>query len=105
MKAEILKRSSHVVILEGRVAAEKLDACLKLFAENRLEVTKNYEGCEGCFGSVNPEESLVTIWTQWQSPEHFDSYLKWRTDRGDLAEALSYFDGEPNIKRSSLFFE
>ena len=77
---------------------EKLDACVKLLAENRLEVTKNYEGCEGCFGSVNNEELVVTLWTRWQSAEHFDEYLKWRTQKGDFAEVLAFFDGEPKIK-------
>jgi len=95
---------SHIVIMEGHVVPEKLDDCVKLLAENRLEVTKNYEGCEGCFGSVNNEELVVTLWTRWQSAEHFDEYLKWRTQRGDFAEVLAFFDGEPKIKRSNLFF-
>lgn len=42
--------------------------------------------------------------TQWESAEHFDRYMEWRTERGDFAEVLAYFTGEPKITRSELFF-
>jgi hypothetical protein len=30
--------------------------------------------------------------------------MEWRTERGDFAEVLAYFTGEPKITRSELFF-
>lgn len=82
----------------------KLEACVELFAKNRLADTKTYDGCENCFGAVNKSESVITLWTQWESAEHFDRYMEWRTERGDFAEVLAYFTGEPKITRSELFF-
>jgi len=95
---------SHIVVLEGSVPVNKLEACVELFAKNRLADTKTYDGCESCLGAVNKSESVITLWTQWESAEHFDRYMEWRTERGDFAEVLSYFIGEPRITRSELFF-
>ena len=95
---------SHIVILEGSVPANKLEACVELFAENRLADTKTYDGCQSCLGAVNKSESVITLWTQWESAEHFDRYFEWRTERGDFAEVLSYFISDPKMTRSELFF-
>ena len=95
---------SCIVVLEGSLPKNKLDACVELFVENRLSDTKTYDGCQSCFGAVNKSESVITLWTQWESAEHFDRYLEWRTERGDFAEVLSYFIGEPKMTRSELFF-
>ena len=51
---------------------DKLEACVELFAKNRLADTKTYDGCQSCLGAVNKSESVITLWTQWESAEHFD---------------------------------
>jgi len=56
--------------MEVKVIPEKLDDCIKLLVENRLEDTKAYDGCETCYGSVDKEKSIVTLWTQWSTVEH-----------------------------------
>ena len=64
--------------MEAKVIPEKLNDCIKLLVENRLEDTKTYDGCETCYGSVDREKSIVTIWSQWSTVEHFEKYFDWR---------------------------
>ena len=95
---------SCVVLMEAKIIPEKLDDCIKLLVENRLEDTKNYDGCETCYGSVDREKSIVTIWSQWSTVEHFEKYFDWRKERGDFAELSSFFTEEPKMATSEVFF-
>ena len=95
---------SCVILMEAKVIPEKLDDCIKLLVENRLEDTKAYDGCETCYGSVDREKSIVTIWSQWSTVEHFEKYFDWRKERGDFAELSSFFNEEPKMATSEVFF-
>ena len=95
---------SCVILMEAKVIPEKLDDCIKLLVENRLEDTKAYDGCVTCQGSVDREKSIVTIWSQWSTVEHFEKYFDWRKERGDFAELSSLFTEEPKIATSEVFF-
>ena len=95
---------SCVILMEAKVIPEKLDDCIKLLVENRLEDTKAYDGCETCYGSVDREKSIVTIWSQWSTVEHFEKYFDWRKERGDFAELSSFFTEEPKMATSEVFF-
>ena len=95
---------SCVILMEAKVIPEKLDDCIKLLVENRLEDTKQYDGCETCCGSVDREKSIVTIWTQWSTVGHFENYFNWRKERGDFEELSSFFNEEPKMTTSEVFF-
>ena len=95
---------SCVILMEAKVIPEKLDDCIKLLVENRLEDTKAYDGCETCYGSVDREKSIVTIWSQWSTVEHFEKYFDWRKERGDFSELSSFFTEEPKMATSEVFF-
>ncbi|MDP6753324.1 MAG: hypothetical protein QGF56_06505 [Verrucomicrobiota bacterium] len=93
-----------VILMEVKVIPEKLDDCIKLLVENRLEDTKAYDGCETCYGSVDKEKSIVTLWTQWSTVEHWEKYFAWRKERGDFTEFSSFFSEEPKISTSEVFY-
>ena len=95
---------SCVILMEVKVIPAKLDDCIKLLVENRLEDTKAYDGCETCYGSVDREKFIVTLWTQWSTVEHWEKYLAWRKERGDFEEFSSFFSEEPKIAISEVFY-
>ena len=95
---------SCVILMEAKVIPEKLDDCIKLLVENRLEDTKTYDGCETCYGSVDREKFIVTLWTQWSTVKHWEKYLAWRKERGDFEEFSSFFSEEPKIAISEVFY-
>ena len=95
---------SCVVLMEARVLPEKLDDCIKLLVENRLKDTKVYDGCETCYGSVYKDHSMVFIWSQWASVEHWEKYFAWRQERGDFEELSSLFAENPRVVISEAFF-
>ena len=95
---------SCVILMEVKVIPAKLDDCIKLLVENRLEDTKAYDGCETCYGSVDREKFIVTLWTQWSTVEHWEKYFAWRKERGDFEEFSSFFSEEPKIAISEVFY-
>ena len=95
---------SCVILMEVKVIPEKLDDCIKLLVENRLEDTKAFDGCEACHGSVDRKKSIVTLWLQWSTVEHWEKYLDWRKERGDFSEFSSFFSEEPKISTSEVFY-
>ena len=71
--------------------------------ENRKD-TKVYDGCEPCYGSVDKDHSMVFIWSQWTSVEHWEKYFAWRQERGDFEELSSLFADNPRVVISEAFF-
>ena len=95
---------SYVVLMETKIIPEKLDDCIKLLVENRLEDTKVFDGCETCYASVDKEKSIVFIWSQWASVEHWEKYFGWRQGKGDFEELSSLFSEEPRVVMTEAFF-
>ena len=95
---------SCVVLMEAKIISEKLDDCIKLLVEKRLEETKSYDGCEACYGSVDKDSSTIFLWFQWSSVKHWENYFAWRTERGDFEEFSSFFLEEPRVTMSKAFF-
>ena len=89
------------VLLELQAQSDKVDALLNTFKEI-LPDTRAYDGFVGIELVQNQDDpkNMVLI-ERWQSRQHYEKYLAWRTERGDmdaLADALSappvirYFD-------------
>ncbi len=102
--ADCKSAMSCVVLMEAKIIPEKLDDCIKLLVENRLKDTKVYDGCETCYGSVDKDKSIVFIWSQWSSVEHWEKYFAWRQERGDFGELSSFFSEEPRVAMTEPFF-
>ena len=76
------------VMLEFQCRADKIEA-FKSVLEVALVDTRNYDGCVSVQVTVNHEAPLNLIFLEvWESREHNEKYLAWRTDTG-LFETLS----------------
>lgn len=86
------------VILEFQCQSDKIEA-FKSALEEALVDTRNYDGCVSVQVTVNQEAPLNLILLEvWESREHNEKYLAWRTDTG-MFEALSdMLSTPPNIR-------
>ena len=76
------------VMLEFQCREDKIEA-FKSVLEVALVDTRNYDGCVSVQVTVNQEAPLNLIFLEvWESREHNEKYLAWRTDTG-LFETLS----------------
>ena len=81
---------SITVILELHVKPD-LTEQVKAGFKDLLPDTRTFAGCEGIQVLQNQEQpDMLLVLEQWASREHFDAYLKWRTDRGDIDTIVSF---------------
>lgn len=73
-------------------------ARLAAWLTDNLPDTRGFEGCVSVQALQAPEDTnhLVVI-GQWQSRDHWERYIRWREDRGDLAIVAALVDGEPSF--------
>ena len=85
---------SVTVLLEVQSKPKNLIE-LKSTLKNILRDTRAYEGCQGSDVIGNQDDScnLVLI-EKWDSRQHFEKYLGWRTETGAL-EALGAMLAQP----------
>ena len=82
------------VILELHVKPELADRFKEGFKDTLVD-TRAFEGCEELSVLVNQDDpAMFVILEQWESRAHYEAYLKWRDDRGDL-EGMSRATTEP----------
>jgi len=86
---------SVLVNLQMRVKQGNMSGLLETF-KNILPDTRSYEGCRWVklVANIADENSLEAV-SQWDSKEHYDTYLKWRTETGAIATLLESLDEEP----------
>ena len=105
-----------LVTVERNVKPEHADDLVN-FLRNELNHTT--WGVTSCEGSMAVMDSLFTgtAWVHgchgltihtaahnmvfvehWDSRQHYEKYLAWRTERGDLASLVGWLDGDPNIR-------
>ena len=91
------------VILEIDVKPEKLGD-LKEFMSGELHHTRGFDGCDGLTVHTNLEEPTNLILVEnWESREHYEKYLAWRTERGDMERLAGWVTGEPSIRYFNNF--
>ena len=72
------------VILELHFRPEIVDRVREGFKDTLVD-TRAFDGCEEISVlSSQDDPAMFIILEQWQSREHYEAYLKWRTDRGDM---------------------
>jgi len=93
---------SCIVILEVTAKADKAEELLSTFAAI-LGDTRSYEGCQEVEVAVNQDEkaNLVLI-ERWESRAHYEKYLAWRQERGDLDALGALLAGPPSIRYFDL---
>lgn len=87
-----------VVILDMKVKKEAV-ADLKAGLKEMLPDTRAYDGCQGVdiYEDLDTSGHLV-FYERWDSKEHYQRYLKWRTETGAMEQLGKALDGEPSIK-------
>jgi len=64
-----------------------------------LPETREYDGCQGidAFGNLEDGSNLV-LHERWDSREHHEKYLAWRTETGGMEKLGSAFSALPSIR-------
>ena len=87
-----------VVIFEFRVKLGQAAAMHSWLREN-LRDTRAFEGFQTLVATTNQEDAdNVVVIEQWDSRRHYESYIDWRTQRGDIETVVSMIEGEPTIR-------
>ncbi len=86
------------VILEVQSKPDNIEK-LKLTFENMLPDTRSYDGCIGVQVIGNQDDScnLVLLET-WETREHYEKYLGWRTETGALEALGAMLSQPPSIR-------
>ena len=87
--------STTVVLLEIQVKPECVEE-VKAFLKEVLPDTRAYAGCQGIdiYGNLDESTNLV-FYERWDTRDHYQKYLNWRTETGALGAKLA---GPPSIR-------
>lgn len=86
-----------LVLLEIVARPESVES-LKDMLKARLPETRAYEGCQSITPFLNDDVKTFVVVEHWDSRDHYDKYLAWRTETGVLAELESLLEAEPSIR-------
>ena len=66
--------------------------------------TRAFDGCQTLYCIQNQEDpEVVLIVEQWDSRQHYERYLAWRAERGDMEVFGAMMAGPPNIRFFDYF--
>ena len=87
-----------LVTVECNVKPEHADDLVN-FLRNELHHTRGFDGCNGLTIHRNQDGGHNMVFVEhWDSRQHYEKYLAWRTERGDLASLVGWLEGDPNIR-------
>jgi quinol monooxygenase YgiN len=89
---------SVVVLLEIQVKPEAVNE-VKSFLKQALPDTRAYAGCQGIdiYSNADDAGNLV-FYERWDSREHYQKYLAWRTETGVLDQLSAKLTAPPKIR-------
>jgi quinol monooxygenase YgiN len=86
---------SIAVFVELRVMEDRLPEIQPLFSA-LLRDTRSREGNEGVRVQTDLDSpDTIVLVQQWRTREHYESYQKWRTERGDLTSLVEMLKEPP----------
>jgi len=90
----------HVTVLvEARVKVEKVETFKTVMRDEILPVTRKYDGCQTLVMTQNQDDAKHFVLVEtWTSRGHYDRYLAWRKERGDLDRILPMLSEPPTFK-------
>ncbi len=92
-----------VVLLEIQLKEECVDQ-LKSAWKEMFPDTRTFDGCIDIYATQDLDNpTTVYAVEQWESRQHHEKYLAWRTERGDLDAFGAMIAGEPRILYSEPF--
>ena len=87
-----------MVLFEGRAKPEAVDL-LKAALPNVFPETRKFKGCLGLSAYINADDGQTIIFVEsWETREHYERYLAWRTETGVIAKLESMLQGPPSIR-------
>ena len=64
-----------------------------------LPDTRNADGCLSVDVYQNQDDSDVVVLVEnFETKEHYEKYLAWRVERGDVEKLTAALEGEPSIR-------
>jgi quinol monooxygenase YgiN len=86
------------VILEFRAKPDYIEK-VRRWLKGVLPDTRSFDGCVTLHVVQNQEDpASIVIIEQWDSRQHYEKYLAWRTERGDMKVFGDMMDGPPTIR-------
>ncbi len=86
------------VILEFNVKNESIEAA-RSWLKRILPDTRSFDGCISIAVVQNQDDPTgLVVLEQWNSRQHYERYLQWRTETGVLNELVSMLAGEPKFR-------
>lgn len=90
--------ATTVVILDMHVKPEAVDG-VKASLKEILPDTRAYDGCQGLDVYEDLDETgHLVFYERWDSKEHYQRYLNWRTETGAMEQLGKALQGSPSIK-------
>ena len=86
------------VLLEAQTQDGQADGLLD-FLKQILPDTRNYEG----YIDINviqdqDNPNTIILVEKWETKSHYEKYLQWRTENGDIDKLGSFMTGPPSIR-------
>ena len=92
-----------VVILELDVKPEAVDG-VKEGLKGMLPDTRSYDGCIDVYAVQDQDNgSTIVAVEKWESRKHYETYLAWRQERGDLDSLGEALNAPPSIRYMDIF--
>ena len=86
------------VLLEGVLKEGLVDEFTQI-CKGAFQVTRAYDGCQGINLTLNVENKNNYVLTEvWDSKEHYEKYLAFRTEDGTVAAITAMCDEGPTIR-------
>ena len=91
------------VILEFQVKDDCIEK-LRSWLKEVLPDTRGYEGCISISVIQNQDSpTSIAVVEQWESREHYENYLQWRSETGILNAMVDMMVGEPSFRFFDYF--
>ena len=89
---------STIVLLAMQVKPEAIDE-MKAFLHRILPDTRAYDGCQGVdiYSNLDDTGNLV-FYQRWDSRQHYEKYLAWRTEMGTATQLRAMAASPPRIR-------
>lgn len=89
---------SVIVLFEPKAAPGQEHAVHSMLAEI-LPDTRAFDGCESLTAHRDEDDPAQLVLIEyWRSREHYDAYLQWRAERGDIERLGALLAGPPVIR-------
>tara|TARA_R110002074_G_scaffold145034_1_gene293302 strand:+ start:174045 stop:174338 length:294 start_codon:yes stop_codon:yes gene_type:complete len=86
------------VILDLQVSLENREELLSVFAAI-LPDTRAYQGCQSVVVTSNDDDlNNIVLLEKWDNRSDHESYMGWRTERGDIDKLVALLSAPPAIK-------